>query len=159
LEANLDVLYATWAASKTDASLNALMGAVRRQCGRLTQDDDAAQLASIAVFKGLMGFKPEDSQSFGKWVRVVASHRRLQLIPTDRQKRMTELDENTINLDDPYEFKDLNALTPFQREVASRLMHGDSIAEISESMNLKPNSLRRKLARSVPKVTPHQLYV
>src|SRR5689334_267291 len=119
--ADLDMLYSAWAASRTDASLNALMTAVRSQCGRLIQDDDAAQDAAIAVLQGLDAFKPVDPTSFSRWVRVISSHRRLRLIPSDRQKSMEAFDENTVSPDSSHDFKDLSMLTPFQREVASRL--------------------------------------
>jgi len=154
---DLNLIFAQYKADPSDSRLNSLVAAIRRQCWKQTQNDDAAQDATLCVLSKLDTFEPEHAESFSRWVMSVARHRRLRLHPRKPRKRTEEkkpprfvtFDEEVHSSELQAEFRSLTDVPQSLREIAADLLVGLSVAEIAAKHGLKPESLRRKINRHV----------
>ncbi len=143
---DLDAAFAIYSTDRDH--LGNLVTQVRAEALKITRDDDATQDVCIVVLESIACFVAKDDTSFSRWVRSIARHRRLRLIPTLRSKLTDEFDEKEhadLTEDD---FADLEAAPSSIQHIAWHLLCGESIGDIAAHLNIASRSVQKKVRRA-----------
>jgi DNA-directed RNA polymerase specialized sigma24 family protein len=148
------LLYSTWSQSRADADLTKLLQTIRTLAIRMMRgDEDAAQDALLVIHEKLLSFRPADYAKFSWWTRsIIARVRKGSIRDVIRRREDQFADEMDYEGGSPHEFEDLTILTDDMREIAVLLLLGLSMQEIAKHLQIKPDSLSKKVRRACPKM-------
>lgn len=147
----IDSLFTQWQSEQTEEALNKLLTAVRSIAMQMAGgDDDVAQETCIVVAAKLADFVPMTESSFDHWVRSITSNVRKGEKRKAHRRREDVFDERQVGKGSNHLFLDLNDCPKAIRDIAAKLIHGHCLEEIAGQLGVKPDSIRRKVARWCP---------
>ena len=144
---SLDDLYTAWIATPCDRRLNDLLYAVRAVAMKSlwqfrAEADDLAQHLTTLVWQKLNDFQPDGRPlSFTRWISTITRRTRL-----DAYKKQIPTSDGLIeHAVEDHHYIDIADLPADMKEVATSLLHGYSIKDTAQRMNLKEGTLRKRL--------------
>jgi DNA-directed RNA polymerase specialized sigma24 family protein len=146
----LDIAYDHyWRHPRNRPPLDDLLAAVRSAANRITKDDDSTQDVILKVIQEIETFVRHAPDAFSRWIRRIAKieqlKRRRQAGKDSRVDSVSDLDLAYTDAEDKY--RDLSALTPYERDIVLELSTGSSVQDVAERRGVQVASLKRNIKR------------